>query len=130
MASVRERWATPVNMTVDRIEERGHVLQIGEFRFEIPLYILTREDTERVRLGYVCIRCLEPHEQPYPERCLNCGFPIRDVQDVVFEKFYIGEVDIGPQTTVEEELEIATDLLRRKRYVAGSQILLPGRDFL
>lgn len=118
-----ERWRKPV--IPEGLEERGHLLQVGEFFFEIPVYYLREDDLERVRLGYVCLKCLEPHEVPFPERCSNDNFPMRELQPILFEKLYVGEVKLGPQTTLQEEWDRAVEDVKRSRYYPGTQILVP-----
>ena len=73
----------------------------------------SEDDVERVRLGYVCIICLEPHEQHHPAHCQVCPFPMRAIQDEVFEEMYEGEVQVGPSTTLAEEMEIAQEIVER-----------------
>jgi hypothetical protein len=106
-----ERWAIPVIPL--GVEEAGKSLQIGSRRYDAPCYILKPDDVDRVRLGWVCIICLEQHPEPYPEQCSHCGFPMRGYQDTVFEKLYGGEVHVGPRTTLAEEMEIAQEIVER-----------------
>jgi hypothetical protein len=108
-----ERWAVPVIPI--GIEESGKVLRIGEIQYDFTCFILKEEDVERIRLGYVCLKCLEPHPKPFPERCLLCGFPMQLLQEQVFEHMYGGEVRVGPRTTLEEEMEIAKEMVERDR---------------
>src|SRR5438128_2438691 len=37
---------------------------------------LTYETFQRIKLGYMCLICKEPHEKPFPELCALCRFPM------------------------------------------------------
>lgn len=108
---ITERWAEPVNR-VD-VEEAGKSFIYKGIHYNVPTYILTPRQVERVRLGYVCINCLEQHPVPYPEKCHVCPFPMREIQDRVFEGMYLGEVRVGPSTNLDEEMEIAQEIVDR-----------------
>jgi hypothetical protein len=108
---VTERWAKPVIPL--GYEEVGRSLTYGGQRWDFRQFILSNDDVERIRLGYVCIHCLEQHERNHPERCSLCGFPIRSIQDEVFEKFYEGDQPVGPSTTLAEEMERAQEIVAR-----------------
>jgi len=65
---------------------------------------LKPEDTERIRQGYVCIKCLEPFDRAWPERCPVCGLAVRRDQAAFFaQEFDPTPVHLGPKTTLEEE---------------------------
>jgi hypothetical protein len=66
--------------------------------------VLKPDDVERARLGYLCLKCLEPFEQAWPERCPVCGAPIRREQAAYFAREFGGVLQLGPSTTLEEEL--------------------------
>jgi hypothetical protein len=79
---------------------------------------LEAEDVERIRAGYVCIRCLEPQLEnglpvPFPERCLSvlpngqrwCNFPMRAKQAEEFAIMFKGTVKIGSSINYADELE-------------------------
>ena len=107
-----ERWAIPVIPL--GVEESHKAVEIGGRVFSNKTFILKPEDVERVRLGYVCINCLEPHPYTWPERCKVCDFPIERFQERIFEALY-EEVRVGPSTTLEEEWEIAKEEVRKQR---------------
>jgi len=108
---ITERWAEPVIPL--GVEEAGKMLAVQGIIYNVPCYILKESDVERVRLGYVCLMCLEPHRENHPKFCSICGFPMRAVQDEVFEHLYQGEVKVGPSTTLEEEWERAKESIER-----------------
>jgi hypothetical protein len=83
-------WQAPISI--------GHVHQglwlpdgrvLGEVQLTWPA-----EMVERFRAGYVCIRCLEPQERAWPERCSLCGYTIRRSQAEFFAHEYGGEVEL------------------------------------
>jgi hypothetical protein len=61
-------------------------------------FIFDEETVERMRLGYMCVKCQEPFEHPWPERCHVCGCPVRDKQAEYFAQEYAGVVDLSPKT--------------------------------
>lgn len=124
---IRERWAEPPK--VFAVEQRSRLVQIGRNFWECPFVIFeTIEDADRVRLGYVCISCLQCHEEPWPEFCDldTCRFPIRAMQARVFADMWEGEIPVGPSTTLAEEWERAKDEVQRKRHDPHSSIWVPG----
>jgi hypothetical protein len=122
-----ERWSVPLKP--DGHDDRGCVLVVRGQRVEFLRWHLFPEDMERVRLGYACIKCLTPHEQPYPEECSNCLLPMRMLQDSLFARLYEGEIEVGPQISDEDEWERLKEEFARERHQPGSSILIPGRDF-
>ena len=108
---ITERWAEPIR-PID-VEDAGKSFIYKGIHYNVPTYILAHDDVERIRLGYVCIICLEPHEHPHPPRCFVCKFPMREIQDQVFEGMYLGEERVGPSTNLDEEMEIAQEIVNR-----------------
>jgi len=82
-----ERWRVPViPLKVEPTDEititrSGRVMR--DYRF-----VFRREDIERMRAGYVCIRCFEPHEHAWPERCHLCGLEMRAKQAHFFSQWF------------------------------------------
>ncbi len=74
---------------------------------------LLDEDVQRIRAGVVCIRCLEPQSEAFPETCESelpngerwCNFPIREKQAAEFAVMFKGTVHIGSRVKLEEEIE-------------------------
>jgi hypothetical protein len=116
--------------TVYGHEDRSKRVLIGQRVYDIPILYLDQEGIDRLRLGYLCIACMQPHEVPFPTRCAHpqCMFPIERYQVEVFEHLYVGPIRIGPQTTLEEEQErMKEEYARMKRERDGrSSIWLPG----
>jgi hypothetical protein len=59
--------------------DQGLFLPDGR-RLGIVAPVLSPADIERARAGYLCLKCLEPFEHAWPERCAVCGAPIRKEQ--------------------------------------------------
>lgn len=77
---------------------------------------LTAEQVERVRQGYICIKCLEAHDAAFPDRCAVCKFPMRAHQAEEFAKDFRGEIRFGPSTTIDEEYDIAEEMIQKEAY--------------
>lgn len=77
---------------------------------------LTEEQVERVRLGYICIKCLEAYDAALPDLCTVCGFPMRQHQGEEFAKTFRGSIKFGPSTTIEEEYAIAEEMIQKEAY--------------
>lgn len=91
---------------------------------------LHEEDVERIRTGYVCIRCLEPQPRPFPKRCESrlpdgsrwCNFPIADRQLEEFAIMFKGTVKIGSSINVADEIERMREF---DEYEARTGLLIP-----
>lgn len=91
---------------------------------------LPESDVERIRQGYVCIRCLEPQSVPFPPICESvlpngqrwCNFPIRDKQMEEFAIMFKGTVKLGSNVNLNDEVERLTEI---DEYEARTGIILP-----
>jgi hypothetical protein len=91
---------------------------------------LPEEDVERIRQGYVCIRCLEPQSRPFPKICesklpngdLWCRFPIASEQLREFAQMFKGTVKIGPSVNLQDEIDRLNEV---NEYEARTGIVLP-----
>ena len=100
----------------------------GEIR-PAPRIILHEDDIGRMKAGYVCAKCWEAHDTPFPKACSVCKFPMSDRQAEFMAKAYTGNVRMGPTTSLEDELAAMEDLEQRKRReatVSAPQIIVPG----
>jgi len=85
----------------------------------------SQEDIERIRLGYVCINCWEPHESPFPEACALCGFPMREEQSAAFQEKFKG-VERDPRSVlIERELDALDDRHERRFHTTKAGIVVP-----
>lgn len=81
-----------------------------------PLFGLTEEQVERIRQGYICIKCLEAYDSAFPDECSVCHFPMKTKQIEEFGKTYRGEIAFGPSTTLEEEAGIMQEMREKESY--------------
>ena len=111
-------------------EDPDHVIvqADGEIRRHYNL-IYKPEDVDRIREGYCCINCGESQVGqkacPLPAACWVCGFPMKEEQAQRFASEFVGDVRVGPSTTIEEELAIADELVQRESHVAKPSIIVP-----
>lgn len=85
----------------------------------------SQEDTERIRLGYVCIRCWEPHESPMPEKCALCAYPIRAEQPAEFQEKFQGVQRDPRAELIERELDRVDDKHERRFHTTKTGIVVP-----
>lgn len=122
---VAKRWATPVvPVAINKHNQR--IVQGPNRRMQDVDVTLKPEDVERMRLGYVCVQCWEPHEEAFPEKCSLCGFGMREKQPDWFKFNYEGPKHVGPTTSIDYELDHLDDWAERDRFYPGSQILVPN----
>jgi hypothetical protein len=92
-----------VPLAVENHPSQGIYLPDGR-QLGDAMLILSEEDHDRIRQGYVCIKCLEPFEQAWPEHCPVCGCPVRSGQAAFFaQEALTRPIHLGPTTTLEEE---------------------------
>jgi DNA-directed RNA polymerase subunit RPC12/RpoP len=100
-----ERWRKPVKVLQVEHSSEAFITSDGRIQRGVNI-VLDGESVERMRLGYVCAKCLEPFEVPWPLRCNVCGAPVASKQREFFEReFSPSVVELGPRTTMAEELE-------------------------
>lgn len=106
MTEPAERWRRPIAIHAINEDEHTGVRYSKDENWYRGIRIVTDEDGyNRLRHGYVCIQCYEPHEQPMPETCSLCGFEMERLQRQVFVNEFLGEEHIGPSTSLADELE-------------------------
>jgi hypothetical protein len=101
---MRERWREPLNCLDIQNSDQMTITPTGRV-MRNPSFTFDADSIERLRLGYACIKCLEVFEVPWPERCPTCGAPIRKEQAAYFEREFVGDVHLGPTTSLDEERE-------------------------
>jgi hypothetical protein len=77
---------------------------------------LSEEQVERIRAGYICVKCYEDLDTAFPEHCPVCRFPMREQQSAEFAKDFRGDIAFGPSTTLDEERGIMNELREREAY--------------
>lgn len=117
---MEERWRKPPEIAAVEHDAQNMVV-LGERRALDMSVTVADETFERMRLGYVCAKCYEPHEVPFPKVCAmpGCGFPMRDQQLEQLASDYQGSRWLGPQQSLADEIEGLDERL------ASSRIVLP-----
>lgn len=101
--------ATDVDVDAYTVSPDGRLLQR-------TIFGLSEAQVERIRQGYVCIKCLEAYANAFPDACSVCHFPMRERQSDEFAKDFRGNVRFGPSTTLDEEYAIAEETIQRDAY--------------
>lgn len=98
-----ERWRKPLG--VIHVEHSSEAILTSDGRtMRNPSFVFDAESIERLRLGYACIKCMEPFEVPWPERCPVCGAPVASEQREYFEREFAGETPLGSRVSYADEL--------------------------
>jgi len=101
-------------------EDPDHVtVRAGGQLARAPLVALEEYDMNRLKAGYICIQCLEDLDISLPTQCPICKFPMAERQQEKLMKEYVGNVRVGPSTTLEEEREIMIELRKKEAVDAG-----------
>jgi hypothetical protein len=100
-----ERWRKPAGILAveehpTSVEDEADGRTFGGVRMTV-----TTETMERLRLGRLCAKCLEPQEEAMPVRCRLCGFGIRSQQREWFEHYFRGIELVGSRLSLTDELE-------------------------
>lgn len=119
-----ERWRQPIAM-LQVEEDPDSADQIGGRWYRGVAYTTDADGWERIRTGYVCVMCAEPHEQPYPEHCGICGYEMRKYQAKNLEVEFEGTVDLGPSTTLKYEQDRLDEVHERRLWTPGSSVSVP-----
>lgn len=123
--AVVQRWRKPVKPLAVKDDYDWAAADLGRATLDYSARF-SADDKERIRLGYVCINCWEPHEDAFPAKCSLCGFPMREQQREEFEHKFQG-VERDPRAVlIEKELDKLDDKHERNYYVTNSGIVVPG----
>jgi hypothetical protein len=112
LAEARWRKWTPPLLVEEVFDDQAVWLPGGRL-VAAPRFTWPTEVIERFRAGYKCVRCLEPQEQAWPERCSLCGYPMRTEQASFFAREFGGEKTVRAGRNWKEELD-GLDERRRK----------------
>jgi hypothetical protein len=115
-----DRWRTPAKVHDVVVDPDRFQVWPGRGVMADYEVSLDEDSMERVRLGRLCIECLEPFEEAFPETCPLCGFAVRDDQPERFEKVFKGRVHLGSRLDLNEEADrLAEEDARRKLKRSG-----------
>jgi hypothetical protein len=90
--------------------------------FQDSSITLTPEAADRIWKGYMCARCLEPFDEAYPERCVVCGFAVRELQRQLLERDFLGR---DPTVVSGFPLERELEHLEREHYQPKDLMTVP-----
>lgn len=97
-----ERWRKPLGVVHVEASNESAVTSDGRV-MRLPSFIFDADSLDRLRLGYACVKCMEPFETPWPERCNTCGAPIASKQREYFAQEYAGMIKLGSSHSLEDE---------------------------
>ncbi|HKB39854.1 MAG TPA: hypothetical protein VKD72_25690 [Gemmataceae bacterium] len=98
-----ERWRKPLKV-LHHEHGNDYTIQGGRLVRTTRL-VFDRESTERIRHGYACAKCLAVFERPWPEKCRDCGAPIRALQAEYFLREYDPTpMHLGSRINLDDEL--------------------------
>ena len=110
-----ERWRRPARvLDIQQSPTQGLWLPDGRVQGEVEI-AFDPETIERMRAGYMCVKCLEPFEHSWPERCPVCGSPVREKQAEHFAREYAGEQLLGPRRSLQEEIDSLPERAAKER---------------
>ena len=112
-------------------DDTDHVIlrSDGQVRRAVHLH-MDEESVGRMGAGYVCIHCYEPQHEAFPEKCHVCGYQMRERQAERFALEFKGNIRIGPSTSLEDEMLIAEEIVRREEQAKLDPILRPSQVWL
>lgn len=116
----KKRLKRQANMTGEAIIADASDVDIDAFTIlpdgrymQKTVFGLPQKTVDRIKAGYICIKCLEVYDTAFPDECAVCHFPMRDQQSAEFAKEYRGNVRFGPSTSIDEEYERAEEIIQR-----------------
>jgi len=109
-----ERWRRPANVIEIEQTNQGLWLPDGRVQGQVILH-MSPGTVERIRLGYMCVKCLEPFPVAWPRLCHVCGCRVRTEQAEYFAREFGGEVHVGPSTSIDEEVERMHEEVEREQ---------------
>jgi len=110
-----ERWRRPI-VPLEISQSREAIVTADGRILRVPVLTLSEEDKERIRLGYACAKCLRPFERAWPERCPDCGAPVRREQAAYFAREYDRDpVRLGPSTTLAHERATLAERIAKEK---------------
>jgi hypothetical protein len=102
-----------VVLDVEPHPTKGFVTPDGR-QFQDCTITLTPEAAERMWQGYMCARCLEPFEEAYPETCIVCKFPVKELQRKLLERDFKGR---DPTVVESFPMDREMEYLERKHHL-------------
>lgn len=118
-----------IPLSVEEDETHALLLRNGELRAAHSI-TLDPDDVGRIKAGYVCVRCYEVQDKPFPHECWVCKFPMAERQMEFFAQAYQGNQRLGPSLSMEDELallEETEELMLREQlgFKPSNSIIVP-----
>lgn len=82
----------------------------------------TAETVEAMRQGYVCMKCWERQQQPFPEKCYICGYRMGTEQRRDWAASYLGKDTSYRGVNISDELDRLDELAK----LQDKGLWLPG----
>jgi len=76
----------------------------------------TKDTINAMQSGYVCIRCHEFHDVPFPVACSLCGYSMQDLQVRDFALEFKGGKHLGPSKPIEEHMDEMQERMLKSRF--------------
>lgn len=85
--------------------------------------------------GHICLRCLEPQPEAFPDVCDLCGYPMQERQALDIRMEFRGETHVGPgmpiaQWEAEQEEKLERLEYERRKKEGGSPMKAVSRRIL
>lgn len=123
--TVVARWRKPATVMAVSTDVNRTSSDAGRPQLGVSIR-LHPDDVERVRQGYLCLKCLEPSQERFPEKCKVCGYAMKLYQAEDFAKTY-GGVERNPRAVlIESELEKLDDKHERNFWAPKPTIIVPS----
>lgn len=79
------------------------------------------ETFRALQAGYLCLRCYEPHPEPFPIQCDLCGYPMRERQVLDIAMEFRGHDHVGPGAPIADYLAEQDERMERAEAEARKQ---------
>lgn len=131
----------PVKILGAEIDEENIVVtKSGDFRHDYMVIVAEEDGVDQdgnpyvgigaIKSGYYCAKCFEPQEDPLPEKCWLCQFPMRERQGEFLAKGWRGNVRVGPSSSIEDEYAFMEEWAEQQRREQRDDILRPSQIWL
>lgn len=116
MSVPAERWRRPIRVVeIDEEVVGVYKDKDGTLHYRPTFVLESKDDFDRIRLGYACIKCLEPFERPFPDECPACRFQVCRDQQEWFDAEMKGAYDPVEIVSGESSESTTIDLMERMR---------------
>ena len=78
--------------------------------------IITEDMRDAILDGYMCLKCKEPFETPWPKECPVCGYAVSDRQVPDSELELVGTEHIGPSRPLSMFMEELEERARKREF--------------